>query len=110
MLREHGIPLIEHRARQIRPDEYDIWDLLIYMDEENHRWLERIFRNNASWRADEGAKTQKLLAYAGNTLTPPARDRSGRVRDVADPWYTGNFDSTYRDVLAGCKGLLQKLA
>lgn len=46
----------------------------------------------------------------GSGLRPAARDRRGRVRDVADPWYTGNFDDTYRDVLAGCRGLLAALS
>ncbi len=91
-LREVGIPVVAHRARIITPAEYDSWDHIIYMDGENRRGLARILRG------DPDNKVSRLLDWT---------DRPG---DVADPWYTGNFDDTYRDVLAGCTALLEQLA
>lgn len=90
-LREVGIPVIPHRARQIRRAEYGDWDHIIYMDGQNRRNLMRILGR------DPEGKVSRLLDWT---------DRPG---DVADPWYTGNFDATYRDVLAGCTALLEQL-
>ena len=90
-LREAGIPVIEHRARQVRRSEYDTWDYIIYMDSENRRGLKRIFPS------DPAGKITRLLDWT---------DRPG---DVADPWYTGDFDATYRDVLDGCMALLKRI-
>lgn len=92
-----GIAVVPHRARQVRKDEYDDWDYIIGMDEENMRGLSRIFSSNAACRTDGGAKMVKLLSFAGSP------------RDVADPWYTGDFDATFADVLAGCSALLETL-
>ena len=90
-LREAGIPVIGHRARQVHRREYDDWDRIVYMDAENRRGLRRIFPN------DPAGKITRLLDWT---------DRPG---DVADPWYTGDFDATYRDVLDGCTALLASL-
>ncbi|MBM6675531.1 low molecular weight phosphotyrosine protein phosphatase [Olsenella uli] len=90
-LRAEGIPVGRHRARQVRRDEYGSWDHIIYMDAENARGLRRILG------ADPDGKVSRLL------------DWTGRPGDVADPWYTGDFDATYRDVLAGCEALLAAL-
>lgn len=90
-LAEVGIPVVPHRARQVRREEYDRWDRIVYMDAENARGLHRIFRS------DPAGKISRLLDW---TDSPD---------DVADPWYTGNFDTTYRDVLAGCTALLEQL-
>lgn len=110
-LREVGVPLIPHRARQIRRDELGQWNFIITMDEENMRGLRRILGADAVTTAQRDGRVAKLLAFAREDaeLEPPARDAHGRVRDVADPWYTGDFDATYRDVLAGCQGLLAEL-
>lgn len=83
-----GVPILPHRARRIRADEADSWGCIVCMDEENIRHLRRILGE-----ANMG-KVRKLLEYAGEH------------RDVADPWYTGDFDATYRDVVRGCEGLL----
>ena len=96
-LRQVGIPLVPHRARQVRANEYAIWDLIIGMDSANMRNLRRIFEREPEAQADDCAKLIKLLSLTGSD------------RDVADPWYTGNFDATYEDVLAGCKALLKQL-
>ncbi len=91
-LAQVGIPCGDHRARQLRQDEYDKFDLLIGMDEANLRNMRRILGS------DPEGKIHALLDYAG---------RPGE--SIADPWYTGNFDETYEDVLAGCQGLLKHL-
>ena len=88
---EVGVPVLPHRARQVHRDEYGAWDRIVYMDAENARGLRRIFG------ADPEGKISRLLDWT---------DRPG---DVADPWYTGNFDATYRDVLAGCTAMLEQL-
>ena len=90
-LRREGVPVGSHRARQLRRDEYDVWDHIIYMDAENARGVSRILGG------DPEGKVSRLLDWAGSP------------RDVADPWYTGDFDATYRDVLAGCEALLAAL-
>lgn len=96
-LEAEGVPLHDHHARQVQRCEYDDWDLFVYMDALNERNLVRIFGG------DEQDKCRKLLDFA-----PHGHSRCGA--DVADPWYTGNFDATYDDVVAGCKGLLEQLS
>ena len=90
-LREVGIPVVAHRARQVRRAEYGDWDHIVYMDDENARGLRRIFGD------DPDGKITRML------------DWTERPGDVADPWYTGNFDATYRDVLDGCTAMLEQL-
>lgn len=96
-LRQVGVPLVPHHARQVRASEYDNWDLIIGMDNANIRNLRRIFKHEPEAQADGCAKVIKLLSLAGSD------------RDVADPWYTGNFDVAYENVLAGCEALLKQL-
>ena len=88
MLAAHGIDCSAHRARQMRRDDYAHFDIIISMDKENRRNLDRFFAG------DPENKIHKLLEY------------TNRGGDIADPWYTGNFDETYRDVSEGCEGLL----
>ena len=90
-LRAEGVPVGRHRARRMRREEYDSWDHIVYMDAENARGLARILGG------DPDGKVSRLL------------DWTARPCDVADPWYTGDFDATYRDVLAGCEALLAAL-
>lgn len=90
-LHEVGIPVLSHRARQVRRVEYDDWDYIVYMDAENARGLGRIFGS------DPAGKISRLL------------DWTDHPSDVADPWYTGNFDATYHDILAGCTAMLEQL-
>ena len=91
-LAQVGVPCGSHRARQLRRDEYDKFDLLIGMDEANLRNMMHMLGG------DPEGKIHSLLEYAG---------RSGQ--SIADPWYTGNFDETYEDVLDGCTGLMEWL-
>ncbi|MBE5945252.1 MAG: low molecular weight phosphotyrosine protein phosphatase [Lachnospiraceae bacterium] len=90
-LAKHGISCEGKRAVQLRKDDYDKYDFLIGMDSANIRNMNRILGG------DPERKTHLFLTFAGEN------------RDVADPWYTGNFTATYNDVLAGCKGLLEYL-
>ena len=91
-LAEHGIDCAGKRARQLVPGDYGAYDLLIGMDRGNLRAMERLFGG------DREGKLHPLLEYAGRP-----------DREIADPWYTGDFDATWRDVLAGCRGLLATL-
>lgn len=89
-LAEHGIACSGKTARQLRGSDYDRWDLLVGMDEWNIRNMRQICGG------DPEHKIHKLL------------DFTSRPGDVADPWYTGDFDATWRDVLLGCKAILNK--
>ena len=90
-LREMNIPFSRRAARQIRPDDYDRYDYLIAMDDEN------LYYMNRCWGGDPDHKIKMLLSFAG------------KDRDIADPWYTGNFDQTWEDVLEGCTAFLESL-
>ncbi len=91
VLKAHNIPFTKRQARQIRRTDYNDFDYIIAMDEENMRDLLRLTGG------DPAHKCQLLLSYAGEQ------------REVADPWYTGNFEVTYRDVDKGCRALLASL-
>ena len=90
-LEAEGIPLVPHQAVQMTRNDYLEYDYLIGMDTANIRNMQRIAGG------DSKGKIYKLLTFAGVG------------RDVADPWYTGDFDATYRDVKAGCEGFLEYL-
>ena len=90
-LAEHGINCSGKTARQLTRADYDRYDLLIGMDNANLRNMRRICGG------DSDGKVRLLLEFTG---------RSG---EVADPWYTGDFETTWRDVLEGCSGLLSHL-
>ena len=92
MLLRHGIDPKDKRARQTTRADYDKYDYLIGMDRENLWSMKRIYGG------DPVKKLSLLLDYAG---------REGE--EVADPWYTRNFEAAWRDVEAGCMGLLQHL-
>ena len=91
-LAEVGIPCSDHRSVQVTKSDYDKYDYLILMDGLNKRNLARIIPS------DPENKVHLLLDFVG---------RNGQ--SIADPWYTGNFDETYRDVKEGCEGLLEYL-
>ena len=91
-LAEHGISCAGKTARQLTKADYTRNDLLIGMDRANIRNMNRICGG------DPDGKIKLLLSYT---------DHSG---DVADPWYTGDFDATWRDVMEGCQGLLKSCA
>ena len=99
-LMEENIPLIPHRALQMTRNDYLYYDYLIGMDSANIRNMTRI-----AGGTDSQDKIYKMLSFAGYEDT----QKFTGARDVADPWYTGNFDETYEDVVAGCKGFLYYL-
>ena len=86
---EEKIPYERRVARKIELDDYKKYDYIIGMDESNIVNMKRIFKQ------DNENKIYKLL------------DFSEYSRDIADPWYTGNFDQTYDDVVEGCNGFLK---
>jgi protein-tyrosine phosphatase len=88
-LAQHGIDCAGKRARQLTNSDYEVYDLLIGMDQANLRNMYRICGG------DFARKMHLLLDFT---------DHPG---DVADPWYTGDFDATWRDVEDGCRGLLE---
>ena len=90
-LAEHGIQCAGKTSRQLRAEDYGKYDLLIGMDGRNMRNMERICGG------DPEGKIHLLMDYT---------DRPG---EVADPWYTGDFDAAWRDIDAGCRGLLDRL-
>ena len=83
-----GIPVLNHRATQLKRSDYDQYDYIIGMDQWNRRNMLRILGK------DPGNKVSLLL------------DFTAHPRDIADPWYTGDFDLTFDDVLEGCEALL----
>ena len=95
-LRQVQIPLIAHHARQMTRQDYENFDFLIGMDSANIRNMTRIAGG------DEEHKIYKMLSFADYEKT----HQLSAARDVADPWYTGDFDATYDDILRGCRGLL----
>ena len=98
-LRKVNIPVVPHRAVQMTKADYDHYDYLIGMDTANIRNMNRIADGNP-----EG-KIYKLLSFAGYETN----HQLIAGRDVADPWYTGDFEATYQDVLVGCGGFLEFL-
>lgn len=87
-LSQMNIPYSRRRARRITTDDYKKFDILIGMDVENLYYMQR------EWNKDPDDKVKLLLSY------------TGKDRDIADPWYTHNFDETYTDLMEGCSALL----
>ncbi|MCI8599710.1 MAG: low molecular weight phosphotyrosine protein phosphatase [Lachnospiraceae bacterium] len=87
-LKEVGVPLLNHRAVQLKRADYDEYDFILGMDQWNRKNMLRILGE------DPQSKVSLLLDFAEHP------------RDIADPWYTGNFDVTYDDIVEGCEALL----
>lgn len=90
-LAREGISCAGKHARRITKDDYDAFDVIIGMDEENMRHMMRV------WDHDPQQKVHMMMEFAGES------------RDVADPWFTGDFEATYDDIHDGCIGLLRWL-
>ena len=89
-LTQHGVPFDAYRtARQVTAADYARFDRIICMDESNLRWIRRIIPD------DPDRKIHLMMSY------------TGRRRDVADPWYTGDFETTFQDILAACEAMLR---
>ena len=91
-LAEHGIGCAGKTARQFRRSDYADWDLLVGMDRANRRNMERICGG------DPDGKIRLMMEFAGRPSD-----------EVSDPWYTGDFETAWRDISAGCQGLLASL-
>ena len=98
-LRQKNIPVVPHCAVQMTKADYAYYDYLIGMDSANIRNMQRIAEG------DPNGKIYKLLSFVGFEQNK----QLVAGRDVADPWYTGDFEATYQDVFAGCEGLLNFL-
>lgn len=90
-LKEKNIQFSKRHARRITKEDYNNFDLLIGMDVENLYYMEN------EWNKDPDNKVKLLLSYAK------------KDRDVADPWYTHDFEKTYNDILEGCCALLNSI-
>ena len=89
-LAQHGVPFdAGKRARQVTRSDYARFDRIVCMDAMNLRWLRRIIPE------DPQGKVHLMMSYAGIG------------RDVADPWYTGDFEETFQDILTGCEAMLE---
>ena len=91
MLKKHGISCEGKRAVLLKSSDYDKYDIFICMDNNNVRNAIRIFGS------DRENKVKKLMDY------------TARGGEVADPWYSGNFDVAYNDIQEGCKALFKEL-
>ncbi len=91
-LAEHGISCAGHHARQMTRYDYGYYDWILCMDRANLRSAARIAGG------DPAGKLRLLLDFT---------DRAGQ--EVADPWYTGDFEAAWQDVLEGCEGLLEQV-
>ena len=87
-LAREGISCAGKHARRITAADYDTFDVIVGMDEENMRDMMR------AWKRDPQGKVHKMMEFAGSD------------RDVADPWFTGDFEATYENIHDGCVGLL----
>ncbi len=90
-LNEMGIECGNHVARRITKQDYEKFDYIIGMEEQNVKNIKRIVGE------DTKHKIYRLLDFSKNP------------RDIADPWYTGNFDKTYEDVVKGLEGFMRYL-
>ena len=91
ILTRKGVPFSEHYSRRVRKRDYDYYDYIITMDSENIADLKSVVGE------DYSNKIKRLLDYTENP------------RNIRDPWYTGNFEETYDDIVEGCKAFLQKI-
>lgn len=114
MLNSKGIDCSGHAARQMTQRDYDYYDYIILMDHNNLRNLR--WNISAADYARETSRDDSCGVQSGSAHSGQGRkkislmmDWTNRPGDVADPWYTGNFDATWRDVNEGCDGLLKAI-
>ena len=91
MLSSKGVPFEHRAARQMTRADYAYYDHIVCMDQSNLRWMCYIIGE------DSENKVSLMMAWAGKS------------RDVADPWYTGDFTKAYDDILEGCQAMLQQI-
>ena len=107
MLATHGIDCSGKTARQMTARDYEYYDYIVLMDRNNLRNLRWILPADVYARETEGAgaPTKNPSSHKVSLLM----DWVGERRDVADPWYTGDFQATWDDVNAGCRAMLSKI-
>lgn len=88
---QKGISFEKRKATRLKPGDYKKYDYIIDMEESNIRNIKRILRE------DYDNKVYRILVFSNNP------------RDIADPWYTGNFEITFNDIVEGCNGFLNYL-
>ena len=93
-LSAHGIPFTRHAARQIAREDYETFDAILCMEDYNIRNLRRVLGED-------------IMQH--DASLPQPKIRRLLDRDVADPWYTGDFEATYRDLMEGCTSLLKQM-
>ena len=91
-LRRRGVPFVRRSARRMTEEDYGRFDMIVAMDRENLRNMHRFVGN------DPEGKVSLLMSHAGED------------RGVDDPWYTGDFSATYRDVVRGCEAILREIS
>lgn len=91
ILRKKGISFLEHYSRKIRINDYEYYNYIVTMDNENIKDIKYIIGH------DKDNKIKRLLDYTNNP------------RNIKDPWYTGNFEETYDDIVEGCNAFLKYL-
>ena len=97
-LEEKGIPYGNHRARLVRPSDYNLYDYIIGMDEENMHDMKRIFTK------DPDGRLYMMMSFAGEQYK-----EGDTYKSVSDPWYTRDFEATYQDLYSGIQGLISNL-
>ncbi len=93
-LTAHGVPFTRHAARQITCEDYESFDMILCMEDYNIRNLRRVLG-------------EEIMMHDAALSQPKIRRLLNR--DMADPWYTGDFETTYRDLMEGCTALLTHL-
>ena len=93
-LSAHGVPFSRHAARQITREDYQTFDMILCMEDYNIRNLRRVLGEDIMQQDAQlpQPKIRRLLSH-----------------DVADPWYTGDFETTYQDLIEGCRALLTQI-
>lgn len=93
-LSAHGVPFSRHAARQITREDYQTFDMILCMEDYNIRNLRRVLGEEIMQQDSQlpQPKIRRLLSH-----------------DVADPWYTGDFETTYQDLIEGCRALLAQI-
>ena len=100
-MREKGIPFEHRGARQITRADYAYYDHIVCADRSNLRWLQRVVGE------DTDRKVSLMMAW---TMGDKQSPQDNNVPDVSDPWYTGDFETAYQDILVSCQAMLYKLA
>ena len=93
-LSAHGVPFSRHAARQITREDYQTFDMILCMEDYNIRNLRRVLGEEIMQQDAQlpQPKIRRLLSH-----------------DVADPWYTGDFETTYQDLIEGCRAVLAQI-